>query len=62
MAAESWPPVSRAAVCRQLPPYSENCTSPRRVLMHQYEATMDRIESGIRLIAKGVGLDHVDPG
>src|SRR5437879_2820632 len=33
-----------------------------RVLMHQHEATMDRIERDIRLIAKGVGLDHVDPG
>ena len=34
----------------------------RLVLMHHHEPTMDRIERFIRLIAKRVGLDHVDPG
>ena len=33
-----------------------------RVLMHQHQATVDRIERDISLIGKPVGLDHVDPG
>ena len=42
--------------------WASNLTSRRRVLMHQHQATLDRIERDIHLIAKGVGLDYVDAG